>query len=100
MRVAALGTVGPTKDLGGMGLGTAMVSVSQAAKSGAGPFALNAQAPDEGNIHAVHWATPEQGAPFPPVCGPHALVLRDDGPEVAARTRPSRRVPSTATIGW
>ena len=51
------------KELGGMGLGhVAMASVSaEAAKSGLGPFALNAQAPDEGNMHTLlHWATPEQ----------------------------------------
>ena len=51
------------KDLGGMGLGhVAMASVSaEAAKSGFGPFALNAQAPDEGNMHTLlHWATDEQ----------------------------------------
>jgi acyl-CoA dehydrogenase len=51
------------KELGGMGLGhVAMASVSaEAAKSGFGPFALNAQAPDEGNMHTLlHWATDEQ----------------------------------------
>ena len=50
-------------DFGGMGLGhVAMASVSaEAAKSGFGPFALNAQAPDEGNMHTLlHWATDEQ----------------------------------------
>ncbi len=50
-------------EYGGMGLGhVAMASVSaEAAKSGFGPFALNAQAPDEGNMHTLlHWATPEQ----------------------------------------
>ncbi len=48
---------------GGMGLGpTAMAAVSaEAAKSGFGPFLLNAQAPDEGNQHTLlHWATDEQ----------------------------------------
>jgi len=51
------------KELGGMGLGhVAMASVSaEAAKSSFGPFALNAQAPDEGNMHTLlHWATDEQ----------------------------------------
>ena len=50
-------------EFGGMGLGhVAMASVSaEAAKSGFGPFALNAQAPDEGNMHTLlHWATDEQ----------------------------------------
>jgi acyl-CoA dehydrogenase len=51
------------KEFGGMGLGhVAMASVSaEAAKSGFGPFALNAQAPDEGNMHTLlHWATEAQ----------------------------------------
>ena len=51
------------KEYGGMGLGhVAMASVSaEAAKSGFGPFALNAQAPDEGNMHTLlHWANDEQ----------------------------------------
>ncbi len=48
---------------GGMGLGpTAMAAVSaEAAKSGFGPFVLNAQAPDEGNQHTLlHWAEDAQ----------------------------------------
>ncbi|MFQ5665193.1 MAG: acyl-CoA dehydrogenase family protein [Candidatus Binatia bacterium] len=51
------------KEYGGMGLGhVAMAAVSaEAAKSGFGPFALNAQAPDEGNMHTLlHWATDVQ----------------------------------------
>jgi acyl-CoA dehydrogenase len=51
------------EEYGGMGLGhVAMAAVSaEAAKSRFGPFALNAQAPDEGNMHTLHhWATPEQ----------------------------------------
>jgi acyl-CoA dehydrogenase len=51
------------EEYGGMGLGhVAMAAVSaEAAKTGFGPFALNAQAPDEGNMHTLHhWATPEQ----------------------------------------
>ena len=51
------------KAYGGMGLGhVAMAAVSaEAAKSGFGPYALNAQAPDEGNMHTLlHWATDEQ----------------------------------------
>jgi len=50
-------------EFGGMGLGhVAMAAVSaEAAKTRFGPFALNAQAPDEGNMHTLlHWATPEQ----------------------------------------
>ena len=51
------------KELGGMGLGhVAMAAVSaEAAKSGFGPYALNAQAPDEGNMHTLlHWANDAQ----------------------------------------
>jgi acyl-CoA dehydrogenase len=51
------------KEFGGMGLGhVAMAAVSaEAAKARFGPFALNAQAPDEGNMHTLlHWATDEQ----------------------------------------
>jgi acyl-CoA dehydrogenase len=48
---------------GGMGLGpTAMAAVSaEAARTSIGPFVLNCQAPDEGNMHTLlHWATKEQ----------------------------------------
>ena len=51
------------KALGGMGLShVAMASVSaEAARARYGPFALNAQAPDEGNMHTLlHWATDDQ----------------------------------------
>ncbi|MDO8614909.1 MAG: acyl-CoA dehydrogenase family protein [Dehalococcoidia bacterium] len=47
----------------GMGLGpVAMAFVSaEAGRTGIGPFAINAQAPDEGNMHTLlHWGTPEQ----------------------------------------
>jgi acyl-CoA dehydrogenase len=50
-------------EFGGMGLGhVAMAAVSaEAARTRFGPFALNAQAPDEGNMHTLlHWATPAQ----------------------------------------
>jgi acyl-CoA dehydrogenase len=46
-----------------MGVGhVAMAAVSaEAAKSAFGPYALNAQAPDEGNMHTLlHWATDAQ----------------------------------------
>lgn len=60
------------KELGGMGLGhVAMASVSaEAAKSGFGPFALNAQAPDEGNMHTLlHWADEAQKEKYlKPLC--------------------------------
>jgi acyl-CoA dehydrogenase len=50
---------------GGMGLGpTAMAAVSAEAGrhgGGVGPYVLNCQAPDEGNMHTLlHWATDEQ----------------------------------------
>jgi acyl-CoA dehydrogenase len=48
---------------GGMGLGhVAMAAVSaEAGKTRFGPFALNCQAPDEGNMHTLlHFGTPEQ----------------------------------------
>jgi acyl-CoA dehydrogenase len=51
------------EEFGGMGLGhVAMAAVSaEAGKTRFGPFALNAHAPDEGNMHTLlHWATPEQ----------------------------------------
>ncbi len=57
---------------GGMGLGhVAMASVSaEAAKTRFGPFALNAQAPDEGNMHTLlHWATDAQKEKYlKPLC--------------------------------
>jgi acyl-CoA dehydrogenase len=51
------------KELGGMGVGhVAMAAISaEAAKSVFGPYALNAQAPDEGNMHTLlHWANDAQ----------------------------------------
>lgn len=60
------------KEYGGMGLGhVAMASVSaEAAKTRFGPFAMNAQAPDEGNMHTLaHWATPQQKEKYlKPLC--------------------------------
>ncbi|MFB4278990.1 MULTISPECIES: acyl-CoA dehydrogenase family protein [unclassified Nonomuraea] len=51
------------KEWGGMGLGhveLAMVQ-SEAAKTRIGPWVLNCQAPDEGNMHTLlHWASDEQ----------------------------------------
>ncbi len=60
------------KEYGGMGLGhVAMASVSaEAGKTRMGPFAMNAQAPDEGNMHTLlHWATDEQKKKYlKPLC--------------------------------
>ena len=61
-----------SKEYGGMGLGhVAMAAVSaEAGKSAFGPYALNAQAPDEGNMHTLlHWGTPEQKEKYlKPLC--------------------------------
>jgi acyl-CoA dehydrogenase len=60
------------EEFGGMGLGhVAMAAVSaEAAKTRFGPFALNAQAPDEGNMHTLlHWANDEQKEKYlKPLC--------------------------------
>ena len=51
------------KDWGGMGLSHVELAMVQAeaAKSGFGPYAINAQAPDEGNMHTLlHWGTDDQ----------------------------------------
>jgi acyl-CoA dehydrogenase len=59
-------------ELGGMGLGhVAMAAVSaEAGRTRFGPFAMNAQAPDEGNMHTLqHWATPAQREKYlKPLC--------------------------------
>jgi len=64
------------EEYGGMGLGhVAMAAVSaEAARTRFGPFALNAQAPDEGNMHTLHhWATPEQKKKYlKPLCDGYA----------------------------
>src|SRR5215208_6584627 len=51
------------KEWGGMGLGHVELAMVQAeaAKSYYGPFILNCQAPDEGNMHTLlHWGTDDQ----------------------------------------
>ncbi|MGZ4795220.1 MAG: acyl-CoA dehydrogenase family protein [Acidimicrobiia bacterium] len=57
---------------GGMGLGHVELAMVQAeaAKSGFGPYAINAQAPDEGNMHTLlHWGTEEQKQKYlKPLC--------------------------------
>ena len=73
---------------GGMGLGhVAMASVSaEAAKTRFGPFALNAQAPDEGNMHTLlHWGTDEQKDKYlKPLCkGAARSCFAMTEPEVA-----------------
>ena len=76
------------KELGGMGLGhVAMAAVSaEAAKSAFGPYALNAQAPDEGNMHTLlHWATEAQKEKYlRPLCdGVSRSCFAMTEPEVA-----------------
>ncbi len=57
---------------GGMGLGHVALAMVQAeaAKTRYGPWVMNCQAPDEGNMHTLlHWATPEQAAKYlKPLC--------------------------------
>jgi acyl-CoA dehydrogenase len=51
------------QEWGGMGLGHVELAMVQAeaAKSTYGPWVMNCQAPDEGNMHTLlHWANPEQ----------------------------------------
>jgi len=64
------------EEYGGMGLGhVAMAAVAaEAAKTRFGPFALNAQAPDEGNMHTLlHWATDAQKEQYlKPLCSGRA----------------------------
>ncbi len=51
------------EEWGGMGLSHVELAMVQAeaAKSGFGPYAINAQAPDEGNMHTLlHWGTDDQ----------------------------------------
>ncbi len=60
-------------EFGGMGLGpTAMAALSaECARTSLGPFVLNCQAPDEGNMHTLlHFGTPEQKERYlRPLCG-------------------------------
>jgi acyl-CoA dehydrogenase len=73
---------------GGMGLGNAQLAMVQAeaAKSRFGPFALNCQAPDEGNMHTLHnWGTDEQKNKYlKPLCdGTARSCFAMTEPEVA-----------------
>lgn len=60
------------KEWGGMGLGHVQLAMVQAeaAKSRFGPYALNCQAPDEGNMHTLlHWGTDMQQEKYlKPLC--------------------------------
>lgn len=60
------------QEWGGMGLGHVEMAVVQAeaAKSYFGPWVMNCQAPDEGNMHTLlHWATDDQKEKYmKPLC--------------------------------
>jgi acyl-CoA dehydrogenase len=76
------------KDWGGMGLGHVQLAMVQAeaAKASYGPFILNCQAPDEGNMHTLlHWGTPEQKEKYlRPLCeGTQMSCFAMTEPEVA-----------------
>jgi len=76
------------EEYGGMGLGhVAMAAVAaEAAKTRFGPFAMNAQAPDEGNMHTMlHFATDEQKEKYmrPLVNGECRSCFAMTEPEVA-----------------
>ena len=77
------------KEWGGMELGhVAMAMVqAEAAKSYYGPWVLNCQAPDEGNMHTMlHWATDDQKEKYlRPLCqGTATSCFAMTEPEVAA----------------
>ena len=76
------------KEWGGMELGhVAMAMVqAEAAKSYSGPWVLNCQAPDEGNMHTMlHWATDDQKEKYlRPLCqGTATSCFAMTEPEVA-----------------
>src|SRR5947209_684438 len=76
------------KEWGGLGLGpVGMASVSaEAARAGIGPFVLNCQAPDEGNMHTLlHFGTDEQKERYlRPLCeGTKRSCFAMTEPEVA-----------------
>ena len=71
-RAAGLWLPHMPSEWGGMGLGHVALAMVQAeaAKSYYGPWVLNCQAPDEGNMHTLlHWATPQQAEKYlRPLC--------------------------------
>ena len=76
------------EEWGGMGLGHVELAMVQAeaARTSFGPFAINAQAPDEGNMHTLlHWGTEEQKQKYlKPLCeGTSASCFAMTEPEVA-----------------
>ncbi len=76
------------KEWGGMGLGHVQLAMVQAeaAKASYGPWVLNCQAPDEGNMHTLlHWGTEAQKAKYlKPLCDGTAMsCFAMTEPEVA-----------------
>ncbi len=76
------------KEWGGMGLGHVELAMVQAeaAKTRLGPWILNCQAPDEGNMHTLlHWGTDEQKEQYlRPLCeGTTMSCFAMTEPEVA-----------------
>jgi acyl-CoA dehydrogenase len=76
------------EEWGGMGLGHVELAMVQAeaAKTRLGPWVLNCQAPDEGNMHTLlHWGTEEQKEQYlRPLCeGTKASCFAMTEPEVA-----------------
>jgi acyl-CoA dehydrogenase len=76
------------KEWGGMGLGHVELAMVQAeaAKAYYGPWVLNCQAPDEGNMHTLlHWATDAQKEKYlRPLCDGHVMsCFAMTEPEVA-----------------
>ena len=76
------------KEWGGMGLGHAQLAMVQAeaAKASYGPWVLNCQAPDEGNMHTLlHWGTEAQKQKYlKPLCDGTAMsCFAMTEPEVA-----------------
>jgi acyl-CoA dehydrogenase len=87
-RAAGLWLPHMPKEWGGMGLGHVQLAMVQAeaAKSYYGPWVLNCQAPDEGNMHTLlHWATDEQKEKYlRPLCEGRAMsCFAMTEPEVA-----------------
>ena len=76
------------KEWGGMGLGHVALAMVQAeaARTRVGPWVLNCQAPDEGNMHTLlHWATDEQKEKYlkPLLRGTMSSCFAMTEPEVA-----------------
>ncbi len=90
-----------------MGLGHVELAMVQAeaAKTRVGPWVLNCQAPDEGNMHTLlHWAhrRAEGEVPQAAVRGHDVVVLRDDrarGRRLRPDADPAPTPSRTATSG-